>query len=116
MKGFTTQGIAQFNAILKEGMGDLFQPHQVDLYQGTTISVDLYVGTRSANPADVTAGVDQTRQLVCIMDADDWDAKVNRKPGKGDIVWWDGKRHNINAASVSAPSGDRAFYKARLEG
>ena len=113
---FTAGNIQAMEDAFKAGMGVLLQPQQVDLYQGATVNINLYVGTRRANETEVTGGAVADTQLVAIVDADDWDAKAGRPPQIGDVIWWMGERNAVSRASGSAPAGNRVFYKVFLEG
>jgi hypothetical protein len=77
------------------GAGALLQPHQVDLYQGATVTVPLHVSSRRANESDVTAGAVADTGLVCTIDAEAWDDVAGRPPQKGDVVHWAGVRRAV---------------------
>ena len=64
----------------------------------------------------MTGGASTDTQLIATIDADDWDAKVGRKPQKGDVIWWMGERHAVDRSATGAPGGNKVFYKARLQG
>lgn len=113
---FTTGNIQSFEDALKKAAGDLLSPQQVDLYQGPTVTVRLHVGTRRANETDVTGGAVADTQLIATINADDWDNQAGRPPQKGDVIWWVGERHAVDRSIVAAPAGNKAFYKARLQG
>lgn len=113
---FSNANIQAFENGLKQAAGALLQLQQVDLYQGSTVNIKLYVGTRRANETEITGGGVADTNLVATIDADDWDTKAGRPPQKGDVIWWTGTRHAVTRSSVSAPAGNKVFYKARLEG
>ena len=113
---FTTGNIAAFEANLKAAAGALLMPQDVDPHLGSRVQVKLHVGSRRANESDMTGGAATDTNLIATIDADDWDAKVGRVPQKGDVIWWTGLRHAIDRSSVSAPAGNKVFYKARLQG
>ena len=113
---FTNSNIAAFEANLKQAAGAMLALQQVDLYQGGTVSVKLHVGTRRATETSLTGGAVADTQLIAVIDADDWDTKAGRPPQKGDVIWWTGLRHAVVRAAVAAPAGNKAFYRARLEG
>ena len=113
---FTTGNIAAFEAALKASAGALLALQQVDLYQGETVQVKLYVGTRRANEDDMTAGASADTNQIATIDYDDWNAKAGREPQMGDVIWWLGKRHAITRSIAAAPAGNGVFYKAHLEG
>lgn len=113
---FTAPHIARMEAALKAGIGDSMQSQDVELYQGATVKIRLYVGTRRANERDLTGGAVMDTQLIATIDADSWDDAAGRVPQKGDVIWWDGKRHAVERASVAAPAGNRVFYQTRLVG
>jgi len=113
---FTTSNIASAIAAWKKGAGVMLAPQTVDLYGGATVSIKLHVSTRRANETDVTAGAVADEQLIAIIDSDDWDTKAGREPQKGDVIWWMGKRFAVERSIGAAPGGDKAFYRARLQG
>lgn len=113
---FTQGNIAAMEAALKQAAGALLAPQQVDLYQGATVSVRLHVSTRRARESDITGGAVVDSELVATIDADDWDDKAGREPQKGDVIWWLGTRHAVVRSVPAAPGGNKAFYKARLQG
>ncbi len=113
---FTVSNIAAFEQELKSRMGALLAPQQVDLYGGGTETIRLHVSTRRANETDISGGAVADTQLIATIDADDWDTKAGRPPQKGDVIWWTGLRHAVDRSAVSAPAGNKAFYKVRLEG
>ena len=114
---FTQRGIEQFEEQAKKALGALLYENTVEVFGKTgTIQVKLSVNSRRGNQTELTGGATSETNLICVIDADDWDAKVGRMPQRGDVVHWHGRRHAIERPVPVAPAGNAVFYRARLEG